>query len=288
VRGFYHTLANNSLGVGVGLRARHVAEIIQTKPLLDWFELLADNHMAEGGWARQQAIVIAEHYPVTMHCVGMSIAGSDPLDFSYLKKIKTLANEVKPKLISDHLCWTAFKSQQSHDLLPFPFTEETLQYVANRISRIQDYLGARIAVENISSYLTYQNSSIEESQFINALVQKADCEIIFDLNNLYVNHFNNQQNTYEYIDSIDLQRVVEIHLAGFEDKDNYYLDAHNNTVHDDVWSLYQYLMNKRDDIPTLIEWDHDIPEFEVLSGEANKAIDIKKRLTEQTAEVLSR
>ena len=282
MRGFYHELKKQSLGVGVGLRARHVVEILKNKPSLDWFELLADNHMVDGGWARQQAIEIAQHYPITMHCVGMSIAASDPVDFTYLQKVKELATTIKPKLISDHLCWTTLKSQQSHDLLPFPFTDESLQHVVSRIDRIQDFLGERIAIENISSYLTYQHSSIEESQFINEVAHKADCHILLDLNNIYVNHYNNQQETYPYIDAIDLQRVAEIHLAGFEDKGNYYLDAHNNKVHDAVWDLYEYAMRIRNDIPTLIEWDHDIPDFSVLRAEAEKAIKIKRNIKTST------
>lgn len=258
-------------GFGVGLRAPHVNEILVTQPQLDWFELLADNHISEGGWARRQALEIAARYPVTMHCVGMSIGSSDPINFAYLKKIKTLAAEVKAKLISDHLCWTSLHSHYSHDLLPLPYTEEALNYLTQRILSIQDYLGERIAIENVSAYLTYKHSSIKEVEFINQLAKNADCLILFDVNNVYVNQKNNAQNSYEHVDNIDLNRIAEIHLAGFEDKGHYYLDAHNNLVSKGVWELYERLMQRKNDIPTLIEWDHDIPSFEILYGEAMKA-----------------
>ena len=264
-------------GVGAGLRAPHVAEILNNKPKLDWFELLADNHIVDGGWLRKQAYLIAELYPVTFHCVGMSIGGTTPLNYDYLNKIKTLANEVKPKIISDHLCWTNYKSYYSHDLLPLPFTEEALNHIVSRIKLIQDFFNQQIAIENISSYVTYQHSTINEVEFINAVAEKADCMILLDLNNVYVNHrnhSNNFQNTKyinEYIGLIDVRRIAEVHLAGFEDKGNYYLDSHNNCVHEDVWDMYRCFLEKLPNVPTLIEWDHDIPEFSVLYREVQKA-----------------
>jgi len=262
-------------GVGVGLRAPHVNQILSTRPHLDWFELLADNHMVEGGWARQQAIEISNLYPVTMHCVGMSIGSVDPINYEYLDKVKSLARDVKPKLISDHLCWTSLHSHYSHDLLPLPYTEEVLKHLANRISIIQDYIDVQIAVENISAYLTYKHSCIDEVDFINQLAETADCLILFDINNVYVNQKNSKQNADDYIDQINLNRIAEIHLAGFEDKGHYYLDAHNNPVSEPVWDLFRRLMLRNNSIPTLIEWDHEIPEFQKLFDEAKKALSIK-------------
>ena len=278
MRSFYSSVASDTLGVGIGLRSPHVTQILKDLPSIDWFELLADNHVAAGGWARRQAIKVSQLYAVTMHCVGMSIGSSDPINFDYLKKIKQLAAEVQTKLISDHLCWTTWNSQSSHDLLPLPFTEEALVHVVGRINRIQDYLGRRIAIENVSSYLTFRHSTIKEVEFVNAVAQQADCLILFDINNLYVNHVNNGQQTYSYLDNIDITRVAELHLAGFENKEQYVLDAHNNKVHANVWALYEYFLRRKMDVPTLIEWDHNIPEFEVLRGEAMKACQIKQRL----------
>lgn len=275
VKGHQALLPRSLQGVGVGLRAPHVNHILSTLPKLDWLELLADNHMVKGGWARQQAIEIAYHYPVTMHCVGMSIGSVDPINFEYLDKIKSLAKEVKPRLISDHLCWTSVHSHYSHDLLPLPYTEEALKYLTERISIIQEHLGVQIAIENVSAYLTYKHSCIDEVDFLNQLAEEADCLILFDINNVYVNKKNNNQNVAHYMDKINLNRVAEIHLAGFEDKGHYYLDAHNNLVSEPVWQLYRSLMQRNNVIPTLIEWDHDIPEFQVLYGEAQKALTIK-------------
>ena len=275
MRGFYQSVERSTLGVGVGLRTPHVAHILKEKPSLDWFELLADNHMVTGGWARQQAIEVADIYPVTMHCVGMSIGSVDPIDFGYLEKVKSLAVDVRPKMVSDHLCWTSWQSQYAHDLLPLPYTEEALDHVVNRIDQIQDFLGMRIAIENVSSYLTFQHSCMDEVEFINAVADQADCYILFDINNLYVNFINNGQDRYKYLDAIDVSRIVELHLAGFEQKENYYLDAHNNKVHEDVWGLYGYFLQRKFDVPTLIEWDHDIPVFDVLHSEAMRAKEIK-------------
>ncbi len=275
----YNDLSSSLNGIGVGLRAPHVVEILTDKPDIAWLELLADNHICEGGWSRRQALEIAEIYPVTMHCVGMSIGSVDPINFDYLNKIKKLAAEVKPKIISDHLCWTSLNSHYSHDLLPLPYTEEALSHVAVRINQIQDYLGTRIAIENVSAYLTYQHSTISEVEFVNALADEADCSILFDINNLYVNQVNNQQDSNHYIENIDLNRVAEVHLAGFENKQNYYLDAHNSQVHEDVWWLYEKFLARKINIPTLIEWDHDIPEFSVLQAEAEKAKNIQSKFS---------
>ncbi len=258
-------------GIGVGLRSPHVAHILQEKPKLAWLELLADNHIVDGGWLRRQAIEIATLYPVTMHCVGMSIGSVDPVNYQYLEKIKRLANEVNPAIISDHLCWTSINSHYSHDLLPLPYTEEALEHISERILKIQDFLGRRIAIENVSTYMTYQHSTIDEVDFINLLAEKSDSTILFDLNNLYVNHVNNNQNIDNYLHSINTDRIAEIHLAGFEDKGNYCLDSHSRQVHQKVWELYERFMAISGKIPTLIEWDHDIPEFSVLYGEAMKA-----------------
>ena len=266
-----NTLPSTLNGIGVGLRSAHVDHILKHRPNVQWFELLADNHIVDGGLSRQQAIEISNQYPVTMHCVGMSLGSVDPINYQYLNKIKALASEVTPAIISDHLCWTSLNSHYSHDLLPLPYTEEALDHIAERILKIQDYLGQRIAIENVSAYLTYKHSTIDEVEFLNTLAERSDSYILFDLNNLYVNHINNNQDIDKYIDEIKFERIVEIHLAGFEDKGNYCLDSHNRRVHQNVWELYKKFTKNCGKVPTLIEWDHDIPEFTVLFGEAKKA-----------------
>lgn len=260
-----------SLGIGVGLRSPHVKEILATKPEVDFFELLTDNHLADGGHARQQAYAIRRDYPVTLHCVGMSLGGTDAIDFAYLSKIKRLADEIEPLYISDHLCWTSFEKQYAHDLLPLPYTEEAVSHVSQRIKKIQDYLETTLVVENVSSYLGFECSALHEWEFLTAVAETSDCRILLDLNNIYVSQYNNQIDAQEYIENIPLHLVAEIHLAGYEHKGSYLLDAHNHEVSTPVWRLYQEVMKRDYSIPTVIEWDNDLPAFSTLLQEADKA-----------------
>ncbi len=257
--------------IGVGLRSPHIKEILATTPDIDFFELLTDNHLAEGGYAREQAYAIRQDYPVTMHSVGMSLGGTDPIDFSYLAKIKRLADELEPLCISDHLCWTSFEQQHANDLLPLPYTEEAINYVSDRIIQIQDFLKTTLVVENVSSYLSYKCSTMNEWEFLTAIAKASSCKILLDLNNIYVSQYNNEIDATEYIRNIPLELVAEIHLAGFEDKGTYLLDAHNNQVSAPVWELYKGVMKNNNSISTLIEWDNDIPPLSTLLQEAVKA-----------------
>jgi len=269
--------------IGVGLRSPHVKEILDTNPKVDFFELLTDNHLSEGGYARNQAHVIREHYPVTLHSVGMSLGGTDPIDFSYLAKIKKLANELEPMCISDHLCWTSFEKQHAHDLLPLPYTEEAINHVSERITQIQDFLETTLVIENVSSYLTYKCSELSEWEFLIAVAEQSCCKILLDLNNIYVSQFNNQCDSIEYIRNIPLNLVAEIHLAGFEDRGTYLLDAHNNKVSAPVWELYQKVIRNNHTIPTLIEWDNDLPPLSTLLQEAEIARNYNKSLNARRA-----
>lgn len=257
--------------VGVGLRSPHVKEILATRPEVDFFELLTDNHLVDGGYARQQAYAIRRDYPVTLHCVGMSLGGTDAVDFAYLDKIRKLADELEPAYISDHLCWTSFEQRHAHDLLPLPYTEEAVHHVSDRIQRIQDYLGTTLVVENVSSYVSFECSTLHEWEFLTAVVEMSSCKILLDLNNIYVSQYNNQVDARAYIDNIPLALVAEIHLAGYEDKGSYLLDAHNHTVSAPVWELYEDVVRRDPSIPTVIEWDNDLPAFSTLLREANKA-----------------
>ncbi len=257
--------------IGVGLRSPHVKEILATKPRVDFFELLADNHLADGGYARQQAYAIRRDYPVTLHCVGMSLGGTDPIDFTYLSKIKKLADELEPLCISDHLCWTSFKKQYANDLLPLPYTEEVVNHVSRRIKKIQDYLETTLVVENVSSYLSFECSTLHEWEFLTAVAEKSSSKILLDLNNIYVSQYNNQIDAQEYVKNIPLYLVAEIHLAGYEHKGAYLLDAHNHEVSEPVWKLYQEILKHGCSAPTIIEWDNDLPAFSTLLQEAEKA-----------------
>ena len=265
--------------IGVGLRSPHVKEILTKKPDIDFFELLTDNHLAEGGYARQQAHLIREYYPVSLHCVGMSLGGCDPLDFSYLNKIKKLASELKPIFISDHLCWTSFDKQHAHDLLPLPYTNEAINHVSNRIIQIQEILETTLVIENVSSYLTYSCSEMDEWDFLTNVAKQAQCKILLDINNIYVSQFNNDLDANKYLNQIPLDLIAEIHLAGYEDKGKYLLDSHNNKVSLPVWELYKILIERDHSIPTLIEWDNNIPPLSILLSEADKARNLKQLIS---------
>jgi len=258
-------------GAGLGLRTQHINEVLCTKPDVPWFELLTDNHMAPGGLIPMQLEAIRSNYPITFHCVGMSLGGTDPLDMEYLRGVKTLIDRYQPSLVSDHLCFSQHGQHSYHDLLPLPFNEETLHHFSERITKIQDILKTRILVENVSSYLSYRASTISEAEFISELLSRTDCSLLLDINNIYVNAVNHGFSASEYLSQIPMQRVREIHLAGYEDRKTHLLDAHNNRISSPVWELYEEVVSKYADIPTLIEWDNDIPSFAVLCEEAETA-----------------
>ncbi len=258
-------------GCGVGLRSPHIDEILETQPDVPWFELLADNHMVQGGVILAQVEMIRDHYPVTLHSVGLSLGSVDPLNRTYLEQLGLLAQRADATWISEHLCFTSIDGTYTHDLLPLPYTEESLRHVIDRIVQVQDFFQSRILVENVSSYIHFADSQIPEDEFLCAVAEQADCWLLVDVNNIYVNQINHGLNGNEYIDRLPLERIREIHLAGYEDKGDYLLDTHNQAVSEPVWRLYERLIRRRSDIPTLIEWDSDIPPFSILMDEAHKA-----------------
>ncbi len=267
-------------GVGIGLRSQHTHEILTTLPDIDWLELLADNHLADGGQSVDQLDAIAQHYPLTLHCVGMSLASVEPLDLAYCQRIKRLAKRVNASWISEHLCFSAALGVYSHDLLPIPYNQETLAHCVQRVLHIQEILGERLLVENVSSYMTFQNSDMSEIEFICALAEQADCGLLIDVNNIYVNHLNHGLDGEAYIDQLPIDRVQEVHLAGYQQQENFVLDAHNNPVSEPVWALYQRLIERQPNLPTLIEWDNDIPPLQILLDEVQKARHIIQRVKE--------
>ncbi len=263
-------------GCGIGLRAPHVHEIITTHPDIPWLEILADNYLAEGGLILEHIQEIAQRYPIAMHCVGLSIGSAEQPDLDYCKKLKQLAENINACWISDHLCFSSLGGHYSHDLLPFPLNRQTLALCVQRIDQIQQLLGQPILLENISSYMHYAASSMSEIEFICALTDLTDCQLLVDANNLYVNHVNKGLDIDEFITHLPHHRVKEIHLAGFQPMVNFLLDAHNQPVADPVWELYARLLNYCPDTPTLIEWDNDIPTLDVLLAEAKKADSISQ------------
>lgn len=258
-------------GVGVGLRSPHINEILTDLPSIPWFELLADNHLVEGGFIPLQLEKICQHYPVTFHSVGLSLGSVDALNMTYLGKIKKLMRQYDVAWLSEHCCFTSVDGFHSHDLLPIPYSEESLSHMVKRISQVQDYLGEQILIENVSSYMKYAESTFDEVDFISEVAEQADCLLLIDVNNIYVNHINQGTDTEKYLSGLPYERIKEVHLAGFDDRGDYILDAHNNPVADPVWELYENLIKHIPDVPTLIEWDNDIPSLQRLTEEAQKA-----------------
>ena len=272
------SLPGNS--VGLGLRAAHTDRILREQPDVAWFEVLMDNHTAQGGLIPMQLAAVRNHYPLSLHCVGMSLGGVNPLDMNYLLTLKRMMRTYTPAQVSDHLCFTNYGRHHFNDLLPIPFTIESLRHVGDRIDIVQDCLGTRILVENLSSYLEFEASEMSEAEFISELVVRTGCGILLDINNIYVNEFNHGSSARAFIDSIPIEHVGEVHLAGFEDKTDYLIDAHNNRVSDPVWVLFEYYLQQAKGAPVLIEWDNDIPELDVLLEEAATAQAIISRISD--------
>ena len=262
-------------GVGIGLRSPHINELLTTTPDIPWLEILIDNFLVEGGLVPVQLEHICKQYPVTFHGVGLSLGSVDPVNLEYLGKIKRLMRDYSVAWLSEHACFTSVDGYYSHDLLPIPYTEESLMHMAKRVIQVQDFLGARILVENVSGYLQYSESMLSEVEFMSELADRADCYLLVDVNNIYVNHKNLGIDAIEYIKQLPHDRVKEIHLAGFDKRDGYLLDAHNNPVSEPVWELYQLLNQYTENVPSLIEWDNDIPSLQRLLQEARYAENLK-------------
>jgi uncharacterized protein (UPF0276 family) len=259
------------LGFGLGLRVPHFEHVLQHKPAVDWFEVLSENYMVAGGKPRYYLNKIREHYPLAMHGVSLSVGSTDPLDIEYLKKLKTLANEVQPAWISDHLCWTSCHNINSHDLLPLPYNEETLTHVAERIRQVQDFLGRRILIENVSSYLSYRSSEMTEWEFLAAIADQADCLILLDINNIYVSACNHGFKPESYLQHMDASRIQQFHLAGHTRQGDFLIDTHDQPVPDPVWALYTQALTQFGPVTTMIERDDNIPAFDELLDELGQA-----------------
>ena len=262
------------LGFGLGLRTEHYNNILDSKPHVDWFEALSENYMIPGGLPLNYLDRIRENYPVVLHGVSLSIGSTSPLDKKYLSDLKKLFDRIQPAWISDHLCWTGVHGQNMHDLLPLPYTEETVKHVAERVKIVQDYLGSRILLENVSSYASYVDSDMSEWEFISLICEQADCLLLLDVNNIYVSSYNHHFDARAFIDGVPAKRVQQIHLAGHQNNGNYIIDTHDAPVIDPVWDLYSYTVAKLGAISTMIERDDNIPELHELVQELQIARDI--------------
>lgn len=271
------------LGYGLGLRTEYYETILKEHPNVDWFELLSENYMVEGGKALYYLDAIRERFPVVMHGVSMSIGGTDDLDFEYLKQLKTLMSRAKPKWISDHLCWTGQGNHNLHDLMPLPYNDEAITHVAERVKTVQDYLDTQILLENVSSYVTYKHSEMSEWEFYSRVAEEADCLMLLDINNVYVSARNHKFDPMDYINSVPRERVQQFHLAGHTDNGDYVIDTHDHPVVDPVWELYGKALKRFGPVSTMIERDDQMPPFEELMAELNQARSIGKSILSNAA-----
>jgi len=264
------------LGFGLGLRTQHYEAILESKPEVDWFEIISENFMVPGGKPLYYLDRIRARYPIVMHGVSMSIGSTDPLDRDYLRQLKVLAERIEPVWISDHLCWTGVAHKNMHDLLPLPYTEEAARHVADRIMQVQEFLGRRILIENVSSYVGYRDSEMSEWEFLREIVTRADCLMLFDVNNIYVSGFNHDFDARDYLNAIPAERVQQIHLAGHRNLDTHIIDTHDEPVIDPVWELYRDTLARLGPVSTMIERDDNIPALAELVDELNHARTIAK------------
>lgn len=265
-----------SLGFGLGLRTVHYPYILEHKPSLDWFEILTENYLVPGGKPLYFLDAIAECYPLVMHGVSLSIGGTDPLDFDYLRQVKQLSKRVKAHWISDHLCWTGLDQIHLHDLLPLPYTEEAVFHVAQRVHQAQDFLEKPFLLENVSSYISYSHSQITEWEFLNAVAEESNCSILLDINNIYVTAFNHGFDPMDYLKAVSPKRVQQFHLAGHSNHETHIVDTHDHPIVEGVWALYQKALQLFPGVSTMIERDDHIPEMPILLEELNYA----KQLTQ--------
>lgn len=258
-------------GAGLGLRSEHYQTILESIPNVPWFELLSDNYMSGGGLPLARAEAVREHYSMTLHGVGMSLGSVDPLNLAYMERLKVLVDRLEPVHVSDHIAWVSVDGQYAHELLPLPYTQEALSLMVSRVSQAQDYLGRQMLVENPSSYLEFAVSEMSEQEFVSDMVKQSGCGVLLDINNLFVSAVNHGFSAIDYINALPKCSVKEIHLAGYEDRGDYLFDTHGHPVHEEVWRLYQQAVDVLGPVPTLIEWDTDVPHFDLLLDEAAKA-----------------
>lgn len=262
-------LRQASLGFGLGLRPTHYQEILSGDAVLDvdWFEIISENYMIPGGRPLHHLDRVRERYPIAMHGVSLSIGSTDPLNPEYLKNLKSLAARVEPAWISDHLCWTGAHGTNLHDLLPLPYTDEAVRHVVERVQRVQDVLGRRILLENVSSYIRYKQSEMAEWEFLAEIVERADCRILLDINNIYVSSFNHDFDPLDYLRGIPVERVQQFHLAGHSNMGTHIIDTHDEPVVDPVWDLYAQAVRRFGEVSAMIERDDNIPPLTELLAE---------------------
>lgn len=265
----------SSASIGIGLRGEHCQYVIENEPVVDWFEVHSENYFGQGGLPHTQLSQIRNNYNFSFHGVGLSLGSTDPLNLSHLRRLKELIEIYQPTLISEHLSWSSINGIYFHDLLPLPMTEEVVTHLVERIDQVQTFLGRTILVENASTYLTFNHSQMPEWDFINEISNRSGCQLLLDINNIYVNACNHQFDAHQFVREVSVERVNEIHLSGHTVKElpegTIRIDTHDQRICDEVWNLYSEACYRFKQAPTLIEWDKNLPEFSVLMDEANIA-----------------
>jgi uncharacterized protein (UPF0276 family) len=267
---------------GIGLRAEYEHQILEHGVACAWLEVHSENYFGLGGGPVNRLLALRERFPISLHGVGLGLGNTDAIDQNHLARLKRLARHVEPALISEHLCWNAHNGRHYNDLLPLPYTEDAVRHVAERITHVQDRLGRRILIENVSSYLEYRHAEMSEWEFLGEVAERADCAILLDVNNVYVNACNHGYRALDFITAVNPARVAEIHLAGhtrreFEDGSVLYIDTHDQPVCPEVWRLYRDTIERLGPRPTLIEWDARLPPLSTLETEAHSADQFMER-----------
>jgi uncharacterized protein len=260
---------------GIGLRAEHYVDLLERRPAVGFIEVHSENYFGGGGRPMHYLEQARRDYPLSLHGVGMSIGSTDALSRAHLKSLRALIHRVEPAVVSDHLCWTSVGGTHANDLLPLPYTRAALDHVVGRVQRVQEYLGRSILLENVSSYFEYADSVLLEAQFIAEVAQRSGCGILLDVNNVFVSAHNHRFDPLQYLEAIPRQMVAQIHLAGFIarhfDDGDILIDTHSRLVAPAVWALYEHALQRFGPVPTLIEWDAELPPLATLVGEAHRA-----------------
>lgn len=266
-----HPAVTLPVAAGIGLRTPHLGHVLETRPNIAWFEVHSENYFLAGGGHWQALTAIREHYPISVHGVGMSLGSAEGLNPRHIEQLKTLVARIQPAAVSEHLCWSAVGGRWLNDLLPLPYTQEALNLVCRHIDQLQTALQRSIVLENVSSYLRFLPEDMPEWVFLNAVAERTGCGILLDVNNIYVSACNHGFDAHDFLAGIAPQHIAEMHLAGFEIQSGLLVDTHSRPVCTEVWALYQAALARFGAVPTLIEWDQDIPEFSVLQAEAARA-----------------
>jgi uncharacterized protein (UPF0276 family) len=266
-----------NLGIGVGLRTQHFGHILEQGPRVDWFEILSENFMGTEGRPLEVLERVADRYPIVMHGVSLSIGSVEPLDRQYVRELKALADRTRAVWLGDHVCWTGVAGRNNHDLLPIPYTEEALRHIVRRIRIAQEILERPLVLENPSTYATFVASTMSEPEFLARMAEESDCALLLDVNNVYVTCRNHDLDPLEWLAGIPFERVVQIHIAGHTDHGTHCIDTHIGPVPDPVWELYVEAIRRGGPRSTLLEWDEEIPAFDVVHAEALRA---KQKLAE--------